>query len=87
MGRLIDADALYEKLQSDSTYDLGCMDSELREIIERQPTAYDVEKVVERLEEESYTEVADDMNPFGDIPVKVVSLKDAIEIVKKGGVE
>ena len=50
MSRLIDADDLYEKLQKDSTYDLDFMDSELREIIDNQPTAFDTEKVVEQLD-------------------------------------
>ena len=48
--RLIDADALYEKLQKDSSYDLDFFDSELREVIETIPTAYDVENVIAELE-------------------------------------
>lgn len=49
MGRLIDADAFEEYVRKhckDSLADLWC------ELIRRQPTAYDVGKVVERLEEE-----------------------------------
>lgn len=38
-------------------------------------------KIKERLEENSYDEPIDDMNPFQ--PCRVVELKDAIEIVKK----
>lgn len=48
-------------------------------------TAYDVDAVVEQLENYSYTETQDDMNPFE--PVKVVTLEDAIEIVKVGGID
>lgn len=48
-------------------------------LIEDAPTAYDVDKVVEQLEKESYQE-------WCDSP-KVVELKDAIEIVKGGGVD
>ena len=51
------------------------------------PTAYSVDKVVAELEENSYVEIADDMDPFGDIKHKVVRLDDAIEIVKQGSVE
>ena len=50
------------------------------------PTAYDMGKVVEALQENSYVEVADDMDAFGDIEHKVVRLDNAIEIVKQGGV-
>ena len=42
------------------------------------PTAYDIDKVVEELEKESYQE-------WCDSP-KVAELKDAIEIVRQGGV-
>lgn len=52
--------------------------------IQKQPTAYDVEKVVEELKEASYDETQDDMNPFP--PSKVVSLRKTQDIVRKGGV-
>ena len=48
-------------------------------MIEDAPTAYDVDKVVEQLEKESYQE-------WCDSP-KIVELNDAIEIVKGGGVD
>ena len=48
--------------------------------IKEQPTAYDVDKVVEELELHS-CEVGTDT-----IPVHYVRLNDAIEIVKQGGV-
>jgi hypothetical protein len=70
--RLIDADA-FKKL-------LGT-DTKIREtfckVIDAQPTAYDVEKVVAELEKESFQE-------FCDSP-RIVDLKDAIDIVKRGG--
>lgn len=80
--RLIDADALYEKLQKDSTYDLDCMDSELREIIDNQPTAFDTEKVVEQLEEK--IEITWKHDYRGG---RKDAFNEAIDIVKKGGVE
>lgn len=44
-----------------------------------------IDDVVEKLEDESHIEPVDDMDPFGDIPVKVVRLDKAIEIVKECG--
>ena len=52
---------------------------EIADMIEDAPTAYDVDKVVEQLEKESYQE-------WCDSP-KIVELNDAIEIVKGGGVD
>ena len=97
MSRLIDADALYEKLQKDSTYDLDFMDSELREIIERMPTAFDVEKVVAELEDElRVTKNVQTMecirNGGYGTPLqakysgKIEMLLKAIGMVRKGGV-
>lgn len=84
--RLIDADDLYEKLQKDSTYDLDFMDSELREIIDNQPTAFDTEKVVEQLSCNS--RFIDDINEHNIKCIScVIGQKTAIDIVKKGGVE
>ena len=85
MGRLIDADDLYEKLKKDSSYDLDFFDSELREIIEKQPTAYDVENVVEALEEQQEYYSFDLDNDLDCAKYK--AYKNAIDIVKRGGVE
>lgn len=51
-------------------------------LINAQPTAYDVDKVVEELEEYSN---ADEAECHGTIPV--IELDDAIEIVKRGGID
>lgn len=56
----------------------------LMDYFDMQPTAYDPEKVVERLKKDSYTETPNDMNPFD--PSEVVNLESAIEIVEGGGV-
>ena len=53
--------------------------SDVQTVIDEQPTAYDVDKVVERLEVNSMFAQADD-EPF-------VVLDDAVEIVKSGGIE
>lgn len=94
MGRLIDANLLEEGIKKwlkpskpDEDEYISIADalaSTLQEI-EEQPTAFDVDKVVESLKRDSYKEAADDMNPFE--PPKVVNLSKAIEIVKGGGVD
>lgn len=76
MGRLIDADAFYKRYCE--VYEDGVDEGEIDRIaymISTEPTAYDVEKVVAELEKESKT-----MLP-------VIPTSEAIDIVKKGGVE
>lgn len=51
----------------------------LQNVVKAEPTAYDVDKVVERLQVNSM-HIKDEIGAF-------VSLDDAIEIVKSGGVE
>ena len=53
---------------------------DIKTIIKEQPTAYDVDKVVEELELHSF-ELGTD-----SLPVHYVRLNEAIEIVKQGGV-
>ena len=53
---------------------------DIKTIIKEQPTAYNVDKVVEELELHSF-ELGTDT-----LPVHYVRLNDAIEIVKQGGV-
>ena len=87
MARLIDADAL-EKFIKEKYKDGESTDDVKDQMLfdlSYQPTAYDVEKVVEELKEASYDETQDDMNPFP--PSKVVSLRKTQDIVRKGGVE
>lgn len=83
--RLIDADTLKEYCMRASKSDddfrrvsLATLASE----IDAQPTAYDVDKVLEQLE--AYSN-ADEAERLGTMPV--VELADAIKIVKGGGVE
>lgn len=84
--RLIDADALIEAIwkkhkETEEMYDL-CVD-ELKEVycgvvatIDEQPTAYDVEKVVEEIQK----------IPHGAI-LNVELEEELVEIVRNGGVE
>lgn len=97
--RLIDADALLEQYNLKDATKYGNKDAEqqahsystmmlyeIADMIEDAPTAYDVEKVVNRLEIVSVEEPLTD-NGVKVGTVKVLPLKNAIEIVKGGGVE
>ena len=90
--RLIDADALVAKIwelnkETEESYDL-CVD-ELKDVysgvvalIDEQPTAYDVDAVIERLKARREAAFhAGNKITLGD----VYGLDDAIEIVKTGG--
>lgn len=83
--RLIDADALKEYCmrasKSDDDFRRVSL-ATLASVIDVQPTAYDVDKVVEQLEEYSN---ADEAERLGTMPV--VELADAIKIVEGGGVD
>jgi len=86
MGRLIDADALYEKLQNDSSYDLDFFDAELRQIIEGTPTAYDVEKVVAELRKsEICPNCLNNINPVS-VCATFCDVGKKLEMVRNGGV-
>ena len=78
--RLIDADALLEQIvKLNNVYVQGRM----AYIIDNQPTAYDVEKVVAELEN------AHPINPYPNdfSNGRDMAIKNAIGIVRKGGVE
>lgn len=88
--RLIDADKLIELTQKDMKYafDNGFLDmaferEHLIKVIRNQPTAFDMEKVVEQLEGLSNAEADYYYSRSND----VIDREDAIDIVKKGGVE
>lgn len=79
MGRLIEVDALKQALRKCQIESLITHNEEKNvfDIINEQPTAYDVEKVVAELEERK-TYAFDE---------EYVAFCDAIDIVKAGGVE
>ena len=99
MSRLIDADELIEYIK---IWEIGTsINSDQKEFIDcinRQPTAFDVEKVVEQLEsikEKEYVACTDQKCGYckylstcscGDKADKL-TLDKAIEIVKGGGIE
>lgn len=62
-------------------YELYCVIGDsIRVCLDEQPTAYDIDKVVDELELHSF-EFGTDI-----LPAHYVRLNDAIEIVKQGGV-
>lgn len=85
--RLIDADKIYNDLIDNIDYlrnqNYGLYSSvgdTIRFVIEQQPTAYDIDKVVEQLKNASYER-------FGNTGMggeNVVNLDDAIEMAKAG---
>ena len=91
MGRLIDADFLNDNIikclkpldPEEEMIDVDvALVSTLMEI-DGQPTAFDVDKVMEQLEDRSAL-----ARPVGwSKAYEIIMLKDAIEIVKGGGVE
>lgn len=77
--RLIDEEALMEDIQKTITEQSGTID--WLNLINSQPTAFDVDKVVEKLEYES-----DGYFMLSEMYDKgTVSLKTAVEIVRAGG--
>ena len=89
MGRLIDADALKNEIADQmksvltdtswATYMTAFVAEAMVHLINRQPTAYDIEKVVAELEEASTMDDLDDAFYIREYK--------AIDIVRKGGVE
>lgn len=86
MGRLIDADKLKADLEKaiSKNEDMDCLDFlRAASAIDAQPTAYDPDKVVEQLEDRSTLS-----RPVGwTKSYEIITLKDAVEIVKGGGVD
>lgn len=88
--RLIDADA-YKDYICRNCIDVGYNFYGAKDIskcpcikvleIDYRPTAYDVDKVVEEINEESWEYMSD----FGD--TRVIDFVDAIDIVRRGGVD
>lgn len=80
MSRLIDADELKETLLK---FNYTTAHNQIFRYIDQQPTAFDTEKVVEQLEGLSNAEADYYYARSND----VIDREDAIDIVKKGGVE
>ena len=80
MSRLIDVDKLLEELRE---YHPLSISYGILSDIECFPTAYDIDNVIEQLEEVSFVDVDEE---YADDGQRMLFLHDAIEIVK-GGVE
>ena len=87
MGRLIDADKLLEETRRDRDYarkngflDMYYERQVLIDRIKAQPTAYDVDKVVEQLEKYRLN-----FESRGILPL--VNMDYAVEVVRNGGKE
>ena len=103
MERLIDADALLEQYNLKDATKYGNKDAEqqahsystmmlyeIADMIEDAPTAYDIDKVVEELEENASRYTKKYATPYGNNgyrDTKAISIHKAIEIVKRGGVD
>ena len=89
--RLIDADALKKDLKS-VTLSNGTLvnTNAVLYLLEEYPTAYDIDKVVEELEENASRYTKKYATPYGNNgyrDTKAISIHKAIEIVKRGGVD
>ena len=83
MGRLIDADKLKDERRTlPMMSNWGEMLISL--LIDEQPTAYDIDRVIEQLENVSFVDIDEE---YADDGQRMLFLHDAIEIVKKGGIE
>lgn len=83
MARLIDADALKEFIGNDTI-----LKSNICRMVDAQPTAYDVEKVIAELEIERKTAYCTYESFENKVDLGIAfGVENAIEIVRKGGVE
>ena len=83
MGRLIDADKLKDERRTlPMMSNWGEMLISL--LIDEQPTAYDIDRVIEQLKKVSFVDVDEE---YADDGQRMLFLHDAIEIVNKGGIE
>ena len=78
MSRLIDADKLLEELRQ---YHPLSLSYGILSDIEYFPTAYDIDNVIEQLENVSFVDVDEE---YADDGQRMLFLHDAIEIVKGG---
>ena len=83
MSRLIDADKLKDERRT-----LPMMSNWgeilISLLIDEQPTAYDIDRVIEQLKKVSFVDVDEEYAGDGQ---RMLFLHDAIEIVNKGGIE
>lgn len=82
--RLIDADMLIETIKgTDTTYNphFAILLNSLVNLVNEQPTAFDVDKVVEEIYEQSYFDYDEENHDTGYC---IIDTDKAIDIVKRG---
>ena len=94
--RLIDAENFLKAMKdyfaymvTHNKYNVDCIDcnANLQHLLDNQQTAYDIEKVVDKLEENASRYTKKYVTPYGNNgykDTKAVSINKAIEIVKQG---
>ena len=89
MSRLIDADKLIEEIKQEIDMRYMYSPKGFINVINNQPTAFNVDKVVEQLEKSHFHTDAtfDDDGCCNDDSEEVVNLNEAIEIIRGGGVD
>lgn len=97
--RLIDADRLKAAIHTDFSEhftlyhdtDQTALFDMVMDDIDEMPTAFDKEKVIEKIKDESSSERFEDVgisgNVYGHYSKEVIDTEEAIEIVEKGGIE
>lgn len=86
--KLVDADLFLENVKNELNCEGKCCECEynnlceIYKMVEKQHTAYNADKVVERLEDMKYVM----MGNYG-VRREVVNFDDLVEIVKSGGIE
>lgn len=87
--RLIDADKLKKCYEGHNGIDDKADYLSIHRMIDSQPTAYDVDKIVAKLEENAGRYTKKYVTPYGNNgyrDIKAISVNKAIEIVKQDGV-
>lgn len=88
--RLIDAD-VFNKQEVLGEFRTAEFDDEIQDVIEKIPTAYDMDKVIRKLEDKAIEELGIDRGRFSMDKMEYSSyssltLEDVIEIVKSGSI-
>lgn len=88
--RLVNVNDVIEAVDKHTRED-ETLDEDISVILEEVKTAFDKEKVIEKIKDESSSERFEDVgisgNVYGHILKEVIETEEAIEIVEKGGIE
>ena len=90
--RFIDADSICvfgKYIKTNEKFEPYIMIDDLVKLLDEQPTAYDIEKVIKELEENASRYTKKYNTPYGNNgykDTKAISVNKSIEIVKNGGI-